>query len=132
MNSHCVRLLQKAQRSLDSAKLMADNEFYEFSVSRAYYAMFYVAEAFLLAQDKSFSSHSAVIAAFGQYVAKPDLVPVAFHRYLIDAQDLRVRGDYDVDADLSREDAQEQIALAQEFLSMGWSAFNDENPDPPD
>ncbi|MEB3355342.1 MAG: HEPN domain-containing protein [Synechococcales bacterium] len=124
MNSQCLRLLQKAQRSLDSAKLMADNGFYEFSVSRAYYAMFYVAEAFLLAQDRRFSSHAAVIAAFGQHVAKLGLVPVVFHRYLIDAQDLRIRGDYDVDAGLSQEDAQEQIDLAQEFLSLGWSAFN--------
>jgi uncharacterized protein (UPF0332 family) len=111
---------------------MADNGFYEFSVSRAYDAMFYVAEAFLLAQGRSFSSHSAVIAAFGQYIAKPGLVPVAFHRYLIDAQDLRIRGDYDVDANLSQEDAQEQIALAQEFLSLDWSAFNDENLESPD
>lgn len=44
---------------------MAKNGLYDFAVSRAYYAMFYIAEAFLLGQDLSFSSHAGVISAFG-------------------------------------------------------------------
>ncbi|MGF1523969.1 MAG: hypothetical protein ACFBSF_16755 [Leptolyngbyaceae cyanobacterium] len=53
--------------------------------------MFYVAEALLLRQGLSFSSHAAVIGAFEQYLAKPELVPVVFHRKLIDAQTLRTQ-----------------------------------------
>ncbi|MEL6453615.1 MAG: HEPN domain-containing protein, partial [Cyanobacteria bacterium J06623_5] len=37
-------LLEKAQRSLAAAKQLLEQGFYEFSVSRAYYSMFYVAE----------------------------------------------------------------------------------------
>ena len=123
MNPHCLALLQKAQRSFDGSRLMVENGFYEFAVSRAYYTMFYVAEAFLLSQGRSFSSHAAVIAAFGRYVAKPGLVPVIFHRYLIDAQDARIRGDYEVETGLNRDDALEQIDIAQEFLALGQSRF---------
>ncbi len=39
---------QKAQDSLRAAKLLEENELIDFAASRAYYAMFYVAEAFLI------------------------------------------------------------------------------------
>ena len=65
-------LLKKAQRSLQGAELLIDNGFFELAVSRAYYAMFDIASAFVLGNDLSFSSHSAVISAFGRYFAKDD------------------------------------------------------------
>jgi uncharacterized protein (UPF0332 family) len=53
-------LLRKAEDSLNAAKLMRENGYYDFAASRAYYAMFYVAEAFLLGKGLAFSKHSAV------------------------------------------------------------------------
>jgi uncharacterized protein (UPF0332 family) len=41
-------LLSKAHDSVRAAKLLSDAGLYDFAVSRAYYAVFYVAEAFLL------------------------------------------------------------------------------------
>ena len=41
-------LLSKTYDSVRAAKLLSDAGLYDFTVSRAYYAMFYVAEAFLL------------------------------------------------------------------------------------
>jgi uncharacterized protein (UPF0332 family) len=66
-------LLKKARESVRAAKLLADNRLYDFAASRAYYAMFYVAEALLLSQGLSFSKHSAVIAAFGQRFVRPGM-----------------------------------------------------------
>ena len=37
--------------------------------------MFYVAEALLDQEGLSFSSHAAVVSAFGQYLARPGKVP---------------------------------------------------------
>ncbi|HEY9737609.1 MAG TPA: HEPN domain-containing protein [Trichocoleus sp.] len=79
-------LLDKAQRSLQASQQLMQQEFYDFAVSRAYYAMFYVAEALLNYEGLAFSSHSAVIGAFGQHFAKTGKVPAELHRYLIDAQ----------------------------------------------
>jgi uncharacterized protein (UPF0332 family) len=50
-------LLRKAHSSLHAAKLLAAEKLFDFSVSRAYYTMFYVAEALLLGRDLSFSKH---------------------------------------------------------------------------
>ncbi len=61
-----IALLTKAGESLRAARLLVANALPDFAASRAYYTMFYVAEAFLLGEGLSFSSHAAVISAFGR------------------------------------------------------------------
>ena len=111
-------LLDKAERSLEATQSLVEQGFYDFAVSRAYYAMFYIAEALLDQEGLNFSSHAGVISAFGQYLARPGKVPVEFHRYLIDAQAQRTRADYDPNPDLSRLDAELLVNQAQAFLTI--------------
>ena len=59
-------LLAKSAQSIDAASLLLNDNYVDFSASRAYYAMFYAVEALLLSRDLSFSKHSAVISAFGK------------------------------------------------------------------
>ncbi len=80
-------LLEDACDNIRAARLLADQGLYGIAVSRAYYAMFYVAQAFLLGDGMAFSKHSGVIAAFGQYFANVGRLPKSFHRILIDAAD---------------------------------------------
>ena len=118
-------LLLKAQRSVTAAEQLIAQEFYDFSVSRAYYAMFYVAEALLDKEGLSFSSHAAVISAFGKSLARLGKVPVEFHRYLIDAQAQRTRADYDPNPQLSQQDAEHVLGWAIAFVEWGNQAFSD-------
>ena len=117
-------LISKAQRSLAAAKVLYQQEFYDFSVSRLYYAMFYVAEALLDREGFSFSSHSAVISAFGQQLARKGIVPIEFHRQLIDAQTQRTQADYDPEVNLTRQDAEMMIQQAEFFLTNAIEVFN--------
>jgi uncharacterized protein (UPF0332 family) len=55
----------KARRAVDNARAQMELGDHDFTTSRAYYSMFYVAEAFLLEKGLALSKHSAVIAAFG-------------------------------------------------------------------
>ncbi len=55
--------------------------------------LFYVAEALLDQEGLAFSSHAAVISAFGQTFAKTGKLPAELHRHLIDAQSERTRAD---------------------------------------
>ncbi|MBW4659807.1 MAG: HEPN domain-containing protein [Drouetiella hepatica Uher 2000/2452] len=111
-------LLQKAYRSLDAAELLNQQNMPEFAASRAYYTMFYVAEAFLEGKGLSFSKHSAVISAFGREFVKAGAVPTEFHRFLITAEQLRLQGDYDANPDLTEAQATEQIHRAKQFLEL--------------
>lgn len=111
-------LLLKAQQSLGAAKLLLDHNYPDQATSRAYYAMFYVAEAFLEGQGLSFSKHSAVIAAFGREFAKPQRIPTEFHRFLIEAQALRTTSDYGQLNAVTTDQAAEQIDRAKQFLAL--------------
>lgn len=111
-------LLQKAVRSLQAAKVLNQNALPEFAASRAYYTMFYIAEAFLEGEGLAFSRHSAVIAAFGQQFARTGRVPAEFHRALITAEQIRLQGDYNIDPGLTAEQAATQIIRAEQFLEL--------------
>jgi uncharacterized protein (UPF0332 family) len=87
--------------------------------------MFYVAEAFLLNEGLTFSSHAAVISAFGRDFARTGRVPVEFHRYLIDAQGLRNQGDYDIDSAITEAEANQLIAQAEQFLELAERLLGD-------
>ena len=49
-----VSLIERARKYLNSSKILLDERDYESSVSRAYYAMFYAAEAVLLTKNLLF------------------------------------------------------------------------------
>ena len=89
-------LITKAKDSLAAAQILIKDGYYDFAASRGYYAMFYVASALLANLGLSYSTHAAVISAFGREFAKTEKLDPKFHRWLIDAQDLRNIGDYGV------------------------------------
>ena len=110
-------LLERARESLRAARIMAEEGLPNISASRGYYVMFYIAEALLLRRGLSFSSHSAVIAAFGiEFSRSKDLDP-KFHRYLIASQNTRQVGDYGIEKSVIVEEAEQIIERAEEFMS---------------
>lgn len=127
MKPEVARLLAKAASSRRAAVLLASQDYLDFAASRAYYALFYVAEALLLAEDLSFSSHAAVIAGFGRAFAKPGRLDPRFHRYLIDAQDIRNLSDYGVGTGVGREQVADLLAWCDEFLAAA-TAFLQAQP----
>jgi uncharacterized protein (UPF0332 family) len=111
-------LLVHARQSLAAAMDLQVGAHYGFAASRAYYAMFYLAEAFLLGRELAFSKHSAVHAAFGRYFAKTGLVPAEFHHYLLSGFEVRLTGDYGRPKQVTREQAAEQIERAEQFIQL--------------
>jgi uncharacterized protein (UPF0332 family) len=118
MTEDQLELLLKARQSLSAARVLLDNGFPDYATSRAYYTMFYIASAFLEGEGMSFSSHAAVISAFGREFARTGRVPVEFHQFLIRAQDLRNAGDYGQLNAVTAQQANEQITRAEQFLEL--------------
>ncbi|MCD4782290.1 MAG: HEPN domain-containing protein [Candidatus Eremiobacteraeota bacterium] len=114
-------LLSEASKSLSAAELLYENGYIGYSISRAYYAMFYVAEALLEGEGLSFSKHSAVISAFGEKFAKIGKVPKKFHRFLIEAQELRNIGDYGFSQNITPKMVDRHIERAREFIDVAKS-----------
>ncbi len=109
-------ILDKAKKSLEAARLLADQGYFDFSASRAYYSMFYAAEVLLLERGLAFSSHAAVIANYGKEFAKTREMDPKFHKYLIAVQDLRSQGDYSYSPGVSEIHAKDALSWSSEFL----------------
>ena len=112
------RLIEKAKKSIEAARVLYDAGMYGFAASRAYYAMFYCAEALLLTREIRTSKHSAAIALLGREFVKAGEVPYKFFTYLTVAFEIRQIGDYSVQGDIPPETVVEQIKRAEEFLSF--------------
>ncbi|MBP0013675.1 HEPN domain-containing protein [Roseofilum reptotaenium CS-1145] len=112
------KLLEKANRSLQAARELNRTGFPDFAASRTYYAMFYIATAFLEGEGLSYSKHSAVIAAFGRIFARTNRIPVELHRYLIDAERIRLRADYNTELDISETDVEQLVSQGEEMLNF--------------
>jgi uncharacterized protein (UPF0332 family) len=65
MSPELDHLLAIAEESHLGAKTLLERGLARFSAAQSYYTMFYLTETLLLFSGKSFSSHSAIIAAFG-------------------------------------------------------------------
>ena len=84
MKEHTGLLLEKAEHAIRAATA--------FAAGRAYYAMFYVAEALLYEHGLVFREHAAVHAAYGKEFARSGLLDPKFHRWLLTAVDARIQG----------------------------------------
>lgn len=109
-------LLLKAKENVNRATLLLNEELTEIAPARAYYAMFCIAEALLFTRGLVYSSHSAVIAAYGKEFARPALLDPVHRRHLLDAFEARQLGDYGVDSKISREQVERNLGWAVAFL----------------
>ena len=116
MKSESRRLLDKAARAIRAAETLLREGDPDFAAGRAYYAMFYAAEALLFERGLQFRKHGAVHGAFGEHLVRSGILDTRFHRWLLDAFDVRIQGDYGVDAVVSLEEARDMIDQAGEFL----------------
>ncbi len=110
-------LLEKAERAIQAADVLLVASGPEFAAGRAYYAMFYTAEALLHERDQTFSKHGALHAAYGKEFSKSGLLDPKFHRWLINAFDLRLQEDYDAETLVSSERVEEVLEQARTFLA---------------
>ena len=108
--------LKLADESHEVANGLIDMGHPRFSAAQSYYTIFYLAQAMLQSKGLTFSSHSAVVAAYGKEFAKTGVLDPKFHRYIIDAQRRRQIGHYgDETEEVTDEQARETFQWADEF-----------------
>ncbi len=110
--------LSRAKKTLNSAKLLLDNDYYEDAISRSYYAVLHAAKAVLILEGISTSSHRAVRRLFGQHIIKTGKIDVKYGKIFNMEQDNRVKADYDAMYFVEYADAQECWGDAKEFLEV--------------
>ena len=117
MKEYSRKLLAKSLDAIEAAEGLLNMGKNEIAAGRAYYAMFYIAEALLAEKDMQFNQHGQVIGAYGLHFAKTRELDPKFHRWLADAFDTRIVGDYGVDTDISAGLVAEMVNQARDFLA---------------
>ena len=109
-------LLDRADESHKAAQVLLDKGFANFSAAQSYYTMYFLVEAILFSKGLRFSSHSALVAAYGKEFAKTGILDPKFHRYIIVTQKRRETGHYGRDNTVTSEEALESFQWAGEFM----------------
>ena len=120
------KLLEKAERSIAAGESLVGPGHLEAAAGRAYYAMFYVAEALLAEQGRRFRKHGGVHSAFGEYFVKTGAFDQKYHRWLLAAFNKRITADYGVDAELSEEEVRDMLVQSREFLLAAKQFLGDQ------
>lgn len=107
----------RAEKSLQSARLLLRDNLLEDALSRAYYAILHAARAVLLAEGVTVTSHRAVRRLFGQHLIKSGKLSTRLATILAEEQDDRMLADYDVLFDPERERVQKRVDDAEAFLA---------------
>jgi uncharacterized protein (UPF0332 family) len=111
-------MLEQTRRYIKSAALLQLEGDHDSAVSRLYYAMFYCAEALLLARGHSFSSHRAVISAFAQHYVKSGILPQALHQWRRTAFAKRQISDYEFITAIDAADVMSIQTQSEQFLAQ--------------
>ena len=118
-------LLARAEKALAGAQLPYDGAFYEDAVSRSYYAMFYAAEALLLARRHSASTHKGVIMQLNRHLVKKGHLAERYGKMLSRGAAKRQLADYTGDFVISEEEAAEVLRDARQFIDEARRLTNE-------
>lgn len=108
--------IENAREMLEVAAHNIRDGFYGSAVNRAYYAMFYAANALLVTQGFARGKHSGVIAAFREHFVKPGLIEVEYSRIYGRVMDNRRVSDYEIEIPIEPHVAEQDLSDAQRFV----------------
>lgn len=117
MEDKIEALLNKAQKYLRSAAVLFELEDFDSSASRAYFAMFYAAQAMLLNETQAFSSKQGIRSSFTQQFVRNGPLPLRAGEAFERAAELQEVGDYAYDFAVSDEDAGYILSESEAFVN---------------
>ena len=119
------RYLARARRVLRTGHLVLEDGDCITAVNRAYYAIFYAANALLATKGLERSKHSGVIAAFRQHFVKTGVIEAEYSRFYGAAMDDRHEGDYEIGSVLDYDKAKRDLDWAKRFIARIETALHE-------
>lgn len=109
--------LNAACEALAGSQYNLDGGYYAIAVNRAYYAVFYAANALLATKGLARGKHSGTISAFRQSFVKPGLIEPEYSAIYGSLMDDRHVSDYDMDTSVEPERAASDVESARTFVA---------------
>lgn len=108
---------QKAQNLLKQAEFLLNNQMYDGSINRSYYAIFNAIRSLLSLIKLDSKKHSGTLALFDQYFVKTNIFDKRFSEIAHTAFDSRQDFDYDDFVIPSEKEALPQFQNAQQLIA---------------
>ncbi len=105
-----------AHEMLEVADLNLSEGFYGSAVNRAYYAIFYAANALLVTLGLARSRHSGVITAFREHFVKAGPIEAEYSDIYGRVMENRHVSDYEIEVPIERQVAAKALGDAQRFV----------------
>ena len=120
--------LERAQESLDDARLLADAESWNTCVNRLYYSCFYAVSALLVRDGLSSSRHTGIRGLFNRNYVRTGVVPRDLARLYNDLFERRQESDYADFVRFQADQVRPWIPQTERFLAHVTSLLSPENP----
>ena len=110
--------LETAKNDLKSARVLLAIEDYKGANNRAYYSIFHSINAVHAVSGKAYKRHKDALANFNKEYVKTSIFPREMGRKIGQAEEIRHASDYDDFYIASKEESEQQILIAEEFLIL--------------
>lgn len=107
----------RSDQSLRAAQLLMRNGFYNDSISRSYFAMYYATRALLVRDGLDFTKPKTMLVILGKDYVKAGRLEACYHKSFLQACDARSKAEYSLLNEADAGDAQWLIGQASEFVS---------------
>jgi len=120
--------LDRAQESLDDARVLASAERWNACMNRLYYSCFYAVSALLVRDGLSSSKHTGVRSLFNRHYVRTGKVPREFARIYNDLFERRQEGDYADFVRFQADQVRPWIPQTTAFIAHIASLLNNDQP----
>jgi len=114
-DAYFINRIETAYKTYEAAKVLAENGFWNSSVNRLYYSVFYIVNAILVKNGIIAQSHSGTKSQFSLHFIKTGKFDKKFGKLLAELYDWRQKGDYE---NLYEFDSKSVLPLFDTVLEM--------------
>lgn len=125
MKEQIDRYLERAAHALESADLLLKHEYELALANRAYYAVFYCISAMLLSRDIVVKSHEGARSKFHELFVKTRQFDPEVSKLVARVAEARQSADYNMDVDITEEQAHELLSDARHFYDLTLAYFRE-------
>jgi uncharacterized protein len=108
--------IEKSEEAFIDANILFDNERYNGSLNRLYYACYYIVSALTLKNGIQTQTHSGLKSQFNLHFVKTGIVSTDMGKLFSDLIDWRQKGDYGDMYDFDKQTVEELLAPTKNFI----------------
>ncbi len=108
--------INRANETLKEVEVLIENQFWNASVNRIYYACYYAVTALLVKNGIKAQTHAGTRQMFGLHFIKSGLIDKGLGRFYSDIFDKRQTGDYDDFIIFDSEEVTNLLSSAKNFI----------------